>query len=98
MYLKLLAENTETSAWNPVRSQIKLFTKVINGLKAVTCKVHKKNAYIFQIKIIATCLVMFYYYPGVAPITKKHTQKKSYHTDKMTAPKSNEMCTVKLFA
>ena len=30
-----------------MRSKMKLFTKVINGLKAVTCKVHKENAYVF---------------------------------------------------
>ena len=35
LYLKLLVETTETSAWNPVRSKMKLFLKVINGLKAV---------------------------------------------------------------
>ena len=79
---------------------MKLFTKVTNGLKAVTYKVHKENAYTFSIKIIATCLAVFYYYyyPGVAPIIKTHTHKKSYHTEKMTGPKSNKMCTVKLFA
>ena len=81
---------------------MKLFTKVTNGLKAVTYKVHKENAYTFSIKIIPTCLVVFYYYyyyyPGVAPVIKTHTQKKSYHAEKMTAPKSTKMCTVKLFA
>ena len=34
-----MAETTKTSARNPVRSKMKLFTKVINGLKAVTHKV-----------------------------------------------------------
>ena len=97
-YLELLPENTESSAWNPVRSKIKLFTKVINGLKAFTYKVHKKNVYIFKIKIIATCLTVFYCYSGVAPITKTQTHTKNYHTEEMAAPKSIEMCTVKLLA
>ena len=37
----LLAETTETSAWNPLRSKMKHFAKVINSLKAVNHKVHK---------------------------------------------------------
>ena len=67
---------------------MKLFTKVMNGLKAVTRRVHKENASILWIKIIASFLEMFYHYPGVAPITKKQTHKhteKSYYTEKMTA-------------
>ena len=74
MYQKI----TETDAWNPVRSKIKLFTKVINGLEVVTHKVHKENASIFSIEIIATCLIVSYYHPGVASIIKNthtHTQK-----------------------
>ena len=57
---------------------MKLFTEVINGLEVVTHKVHKENASAFSIEIIATCLIVSYYYPGVAPIIKKtntHTQK-----------------------
>ena len=38
---------------------------------------------LFSIEVIATCLVVFYYYPGVAPITKTLTQK-SCHTEEMT--------------
>ena len=65
---------------------MKLFTEVINGLEVVTHKVHKENASIFSIEIIATCLIASYYYPGVAPITKKnkHTYTKSWYTEKMT--------------
>ena len=44
---KLLAKTTETSAWNPIRSKMKLFKEVINGVKAVTHKLHKENASIF---------------------------------------------------
>ena len=49
---ELLAEATETGLWNPVRSKMKLFAKVINGLKAVTHKIHKENASIFQLKLL----------------------------------------------
>ena len=55
---------------------MKLFTKVINSLKAVTHKARKENASIFEIEIIA----VFYYYPGVTPMIKKkntHTQEKA---------------------
>ena len=45
--LLYLAETTEASGWNTVRSKMKLFAKVINGLKAVTHKAHKENASIF---------------------------------------------------
>ena len=63
---------------------MKLFTKVINGLKAVTHKARKENASIFEIEIIA----VFYYYPGVTPMIKKKTHththtRKSYHTKKI---------------
>ena len=44
---EMLRETTETSAWNLVRSKMKLFTKVINGLKGITHKVHKENASTF---------------------------------------------------
>ena len=37
--MKLPAETTETSAWNPVRSKMELFAKEINCLKVVTHKV-----------------------------------------------------------
>ena len=94
--MKLLAETTGTSVWYSVRSKMKLFTKVINSLKAVTHKVHKENASIFKIEIIATCLVVFYYCPGVAPITK-HTHKKKLPFWKNDSPKSNEMSKVKIF-
>ena len=53
----LLAETTETSASNPVRSGMKLFGKVKNGLKAVTLKVHKENASIFKLQLL---LLVFY--------------------------------------
>ena len=78
---------------------MKLFTKVINGLTAVTHKVHKENATIFKVKIVATCLVVFYYYPGVARITikKTHTHKKKLPHWKNDSPKSNKMSKVKLF-
>ena len=49
---QLLAETTETSARNPVRSKIELFEKVINGMKGVTHKVHKENASIFKLKLL----------------------------------------------
>ena len=49
---ELLPKTTETGAWNPVRSKMKLFAKVINGLKAVTHKIHKENAFIFQLKLL----------------------------------------------
>ena len=45
---------------------------------------------LFSIEVIATCLVVFYYYPGVAPITKTHTKKlphwrnDSPHSDQMS--------------
>ena len=39
-------ETTETSSWNLVRSKMKLFTKEINSLEAIT-HVHKENACIF---------------------------------------------------
>ena len=45
---------------------MKLFTKVINGLKFWTP--------IFEIEIIATCFVVFYYWSN--PMIKKHTYKK----------------------
>ena len=48
----MLAETTEISVWNPVRSKTKLFAKAINGLKAVTHKVHKDNASIFKLKLL----------------------------------------------
>ena len=62
---------------------MKLFTKVINGLKAVTHKAGKENASIFEIEIIAS--LVFYYYPGVTLMIKKTHTRKSYHTKKMTA-------------
>ena len=81
---------------------MKLFTKVMNGLKAVTRRVHKENASIFWIKIIASFLEMFYHYPGVAPITKKqthkHTHKKKLLYWKNDSPKSKKMSKVKLFS
>ena len=49
---KLLAETIETSVWNPVKSKMKLLAKVINGLKAITHKVHKENASIFKLKLL----------------------------------------------
>ena len=49
---QLLVETTETSASNLVRSKMKLFPKVINGLKAVTLKVNKKNVSIFKLKLL----------------------------------------------
>ena len=39
-----MTENTETIAWNPVRSKMKLFAKVIDCMRAVTHKVPKENA------------------------------------------------------
>ena len=76
------AETTETSAWNLLRSKLKLFAKVISGLKAVTHKVHMENGIYFQIEIIATCLLVSYCYPGVAPITKKTTKKQTKNKTK----------------
>ena len=57
---KLLAETTKTSAWNPARSKMKLFAKVINGLKAVTYKVHKENASIFKLKLLLLSLSVLF--------------------------------------
>ena len=66
-YLKLLTEATETTGvefckwneWSHARSKMKLFAKVINGLKTANRKVHKENASIFSIEIIAICLLVF---------------------------------------
>ena len=57
---KLLAETTKTSAWNPARSKMKLFAKVINGLKPVTYKVHKENASIFKLKLLLLSLSVLF--------------------------------------
>ena len=57
---KLLAETTKTRAWNPARSKMKLFAKVINGLKAVTHKVHKENASIFKLKLLLLSLSVLF--------------------------------------
>ena len=55
---------------------MKLFTKVINCLKAATHKLHKENASTFEIEILSICLLVFYNYLGVALIKKKvHTKK-----------------------
>ena len=43
----MLAETTKTSTWSPVRSKMKLFAKVMNGLKVVTLKAFKKDISIF---------------------------------------------------
>ena len=45
------AENTEISAWNSEIPKMKLFTKVISGLKAGTQKVHKENAPFSKLKL-----------------------------------------------
>ena len=90
-----MARTTETSAWNPVRSKMEQFTKVINGLNVVILKAHKKNASIFETEMIDTCLVVFYYYPGVTSIMKKHIHKKKLPHRKNDSPKSNEMSKIK---
>ena len=55
---------------------MKLFTKVINGLKTVIHKAHKENESIFEIEIVATCFVVFYYWSN--PMIKKtHLQEKA---------------------
>ena len=46
------AETTEISAWNTEISKMKLFTKVIIGLKAGTQKVHKENAPFSKFKLL----------------------------------------------
>ena len=59
---------------------MKPFIKEINGLKAVTHEVHKKMHLFFSVENIATCLILLYYYPGVAPIataTKKAATPKN---------------------
>ena len=75
-----MARTTETSAWNPVRSKMEQFTKVINGLNVVTVDSNK---------------TLFYYYPGVTSIMKKHIQKKKLPHRKNDSPKSNEMSKIK---
>ena len=55
---------------------MKLFTKVINGLKTVIHKANKENESIFEIEIVATCFVVFYYWSN--PMIKKtHLQEKA---------------------
>ena len=51
---------------NPATSNMKLFASVINCLKTVTYETHMENASIFCIKMIITCFVVDYCYPGVA--------------------------------
>ena len=41
---------------NPVKYKMKLFTKVINGLKAIAHNVHKKMHLVFKLKLLLLVL------------------------------------------
>ena len=84
-----MTETTETSAWNLIIPKMKLCTKEINRLKAVTHKLHKENALFFKLKLLL--LVSYCSTTVLEQLPKQQQQQntqthtKSCHTEKMTA-------------